>query len=223
MTTPTKKIQRKLTPLYLRKKSEKNEKKKSRNFRENEDKSSFKTPEKRSISCRESYNKPQPRMSAQNPRSLINSPKPQITLKIGKTSEYIKSIDKQLKFLSEFLNTKNELIQISEIHKIPENIYYMSNMLKSLVFGEKKLKPFLNHFMQNLKSFRFLENKKIPPIENLKELQIELPPLEKKKTLILDLDETLIHCQHQEHVENEDLKIKVEFEIENQGKIKVKK
>jgi CTD small phosphatase-like protein 2 len=78
------------------------------------------------------------------------------------------------------------------------------DMLKKSLNGEVNpsvAKSYADHFEQSLQSLSFM--KKLQPINEdcLLDRKIYLPPnRDHKKTLILDLDETLVHCN-----ENSDL------------------
>lgn len=173
--------------------------------------------DKRTYSCKTSY-RPPPRLSAQShstTKSYLQNPKSSFS------NQFIQKINKHIEFAGELIRAKYELKQITEKYPIPEDVYYVTKMLKSVVYGKKKLKPFFNHFLQNLKSFKFLKKKSPPSIEELKGKFVLMPKLEKKKTLILDLDETLIHCEYKEEAENMEKKILVQIVVNENKKANV--
>lgn len=71
------------------------------------------------------------------------------------------------------------------------------------------------HMLQSLQALQYLKTISTPPIEELKSKCINLPPYRNaniKKTLILDMDETLIHCVDDIETEKPQHIIDVEFE-----------
>lgn len=179
--------------------------------------SSFITIQRRTSSCKMGKRSSM-RLSANARQSLTKNKK-------SKFNHYfIQKINKHIEFAGEFIQAKMELQELIKINPIPENIYYVTQMLKSLTSDkrDKILKQYFNHFLQNLKSFKFLKEKSPPQLEDVQKRMVEMPELEKKKTLILDLDETLIHCENKEKVENEDLKVCIDVEVETGKTIKVR-
>jgi hypothetical protein len=96
------------------------------------------------------------------------------------------------------------------------------DMLKKSLNGEVNpsvAKSYADHFEQSLQSLSFM--KKLQPINEdcLLDRKIYLPPnRDHKKTLILDLDETLVHCN-----ENSDLRCDqtIQIKFTNQEIIEV--
>lgn len=173
--------------------------------------------EKRTYSCKTSY-RPPPRLSAQSHSTAKSYLKNQTS---SFSNHFIQKINKHIEFAGEFIKAKYELKQITEKYPIPEDVYYVTKMLKSVVYGKRNLKPFFNHFLQNLKSFKFLKKQCPPPLEELEGKFVVMPKLGKKKTLILDLDETLIHCEYKEEADSKDQKIVVDINLDNDQKAKV--
>ena len=76
-----------------------------------------------------------------------------------------------------------------------EKIYYLDKLVDSLTQRDEK-NPFYQHFLQAAQSIMYIKTtEKVPDVDLLTK-KVYLPPLRdpNMKTLIFDLDETLIHC-----------------------------
>lgn len=166
-------------------------------------------------------------------QSLNYNPK-QFSAKIDESSNNQISIDHPLigsdiasndNLSNHFTKTNNHLSHNSPTHLGNENnihsltshfdrkLYYMDSLEKalykhsidpdSLTLQERS---FIDHFEQSLQSLSFV--KKLQPIDEecLLERKIYLPPNPyNKKTLILDLDETLVHCNENTNSDSDEL------------------
>lgn len=70
------------------------------------------------------------------------------------------------------------------------------------------------HMLQSLQALQYLKTISPPPLSELKNKLVFLPAQNKKKTLIFDMDETLIHCVDSIEDENPQYVIKVQLEDE---------
>lgn len=99
--------------------------------------------------------------------------------------------------------------------------YYMKDLIKALS-GSKTVKHriFYEHFLQNAKSHSILSKLKRPAKVDLVSKSIYLPPRKSKikKTLILDLDETLIHSTFEQ---NQPSDIKIAVFLNKNSKIEI--
>ena len=50
-----------------------------------------------------------------------------------------------------------------------------------------------------------------PPLESISQKLVRLPPTDFKKTLVFDLDETLIHCVDDSEMQNADAILEIQF------------
>ena len=69
--------------------------------------------------------------------------------------------------------------------------------------------------LQSLQALQYMKTVEIPSLEEIKDKMIQLPPMpEGFKTLIFDMDETLIHCVDDIEVERPQHIIDIQFEDE---------
>ena len=71
------------------------------------------------------------------------------------------------------------------------------------------------HMLQSLQALQYMKNVPLPPIDRLYDRMIKLPPFKHSgitKTLIFDMDETLIHCVDDIDEENPQKVLTVRFE-----------
>ena len=68
-----------------------------------------------------------------------------------------------------------------------------------------------NHLIQTLQSLQYMKNVSQPSTADLILREVELPHTRHKKTIIFDLDETLVHCIDDLENNNYDLPISVTF------------
>lgn len=101
-------------------------------------------------------------------------------------------------------------------NKIKENIpkitkiYYTDKLIEGISLKNPD-NSYIKHFEQSTQSILYVKNIKKPTDEDLVEKRVYLPPqLEPKKTLIFDLDETLIHC-NKDSFDHCDSRIDVKF------------
>lgn len=109
--------------------------------------------QRRSSSCKVSL-KNSPRQSVKGQKKNISNPKSHFS------SYFIQKINKHIEFAGEFIKTKNELRNLIEKYPTPEDIYYVSKLLKSIAIGGKDLKGILIIFFKILKVSNFLKVKK---------------------------------------------------------------
>lgn len=99
--------------------------------------------------------------------------------------------------------------------------FYMKDLIKALK-GSKTVKHriFYEHFLQNAKSHSIVSKLKRPAKVDLVSKSIYLPPRKSniKKTLILDLDETLIHSTFEQ---NQPSDIKIAVYLQKSSKIEI--
>ena len=128
---------------------------------------------------------------------------------------YLKNMEFLLKkarenSISRRLNdVQSNVLQKAEGLKIPDGLYYMSKLLNSLLLrsNEYYCKAYIEHFGLTCQSVLYVKDLEAPNIdsEELKSKSVELPgDSGGKKTLILDLDETLVHCS-KENTDNCDI------------------
>ena len=130
--------------------------------------------------------------------------------KLRKSSKFVSSSKKSTEPCSSKEGIQDPKDKSKDKHKVSSRLvlkyfnnpckYYMKDLLIGLKGIQKKNSPlFYEHFLQNAKSQVFI-NTLLPPESevDLMAKKIYLPPLSsmKKKTLILDLDETLIHSMY---------------------------
>jgi hypothetical protein len=98
--------------------------------------------------------------------------------------------------------------------------------IKSVATRESEVKKISNddeeenelhkiHMLQSLQALQYMKKVSLPPMEELKSRFVFLPPPKLphiKKTLIFDMDETLIHCVDDIDVENPQVVLDVIFE-----------
>lgn len=71
------------------------------------------------------------------------------------------------------------------------------------------------HMLQSLQALQYMKKVSLPPVEDLSDKFVYLPPPKNplnKKTLIFDMDETLIHCVDDIELERPQVVLDVEFE-----------
>lgn len=79
-------------------------------------------------------------------------------------------------------------------------IYYMTNMARAHRWeGEADyfVQIYQDHFIQSYQALTFCKNVKVPEFSQIAQKRIDLPRREShkdKKTIVFDMDETLIHC-----------------------------
>lgn len=90
-------------------------------------------------------------------------------------------------------------------------IYYTDKLIDALASRDKQ-NPFYEHFLQSAQSLVYIKNTEMASEDDIIGKKVYLPPLRKEgmKTLIFDLDETLIHCNEDENVPS-DMKVPIKF------------
>lgn len=92
--------------------------------------------------------------------------------------------------------------------------YYMNDVRNSFLSNNNSYTANLyrEHFYQVYQAFMIFKTSSPPPIEEVKKRAVVLPERAKKhmKTIIFDLDETLIHCIDSRKVEGE-VNLSIEF------------
>jgi len=90
-------------------------------------------------------------------------------------------------------------------------IYYMDKLLEALS-SKNRLSPFYDHFIQSSQSLVYIKNTIVPKEDEILGKKVYLPPLRRQgmKTIIFDLDETLVHCNEDETLPC-DLKVPIKF------------
>ena len=146
------------------------------------------------------------------PSSVKSSISPKLlkTLKPGpvtpkKRSKPSKSKDPSsiIYFSRRFSQVKNNLqaFSLKQIKTIPDNLKKVKNKLSTIsnfiTQEAASIKNYEDFLTQSLQSLQLV--KKLPPVDlnQLKEKKVSVnrkPGFENKKTLIFDLDETLVHC-----------------------------
>ena len=91
------------------------------------------------------------------------------------------------------------------------SIYYTDKLIHSLSSNNKS-DPFYEHFLQSAQSLVYIKNKTIPEEDEILNKKVYLPPLRKEgmKTIVFDLDETLIHC-NDDDTSPSDMRIPIKF------------
>lgn len=92
-------------------------------------------------------------------------------------------------------NKRNEKSTKKKIkHKKLTIIYYIDQLIKA---SQEYNPQSISHFSQTLESIGYLNEEMKPHIDDILDRTVYLPPLNssKKRTLILDMDETLIHTK----------------------------
>lgn len=101
---------------------------------------------------------------------------------------------------------REKITEITTQSKVPR-LYYLSQLSQALESGDKS-HPFYSHFNHNIQSMQYIST--LQPLEedDFIEKKVYLPPKRNPgmKTLVLDLDETLVHC-------DEDLTLKYDLKI----------
>jgi CTD small phosphatase-like protein 2 len=92
------------------------------------------------------------------------------------------------------------------------NIYYTDKLIKAIASKDKS-DPFYEHFLQSAQSLVYIKNTDMPSDDDIIGKKVYLPPLRKEgmKTIIFDLDETLIHCVDDESVSS-DIRVPIKFQ-----------
>ena len=67
------------------------------------------------------------------------------------------------------------------------------------------------HLYQTLQALQYIKSINIPSIEDLQDKLTNLPPSRHKKTLIFDLDETLVHCVEDLQTADPDIVLPITF------------
>lgn len=96
--------------------------------------------------------------------------------------------------------------------RIPKltKIFYIDRLIEAISLNDPE-NPFIEHFSQSAQSVVYIKSIEKPKDHDLMDKKVYLPPqAEDRKTLILDLDETLIHCNKDPEAPC-DKRIKVKF------------
>ncbi|CAD8044955.1 unnamed protein product [Paramecium primaurelia] len=103
----------------------------------------------------------------------------------------------------------SEESSFNQFKQINLGTYYMDNLrkyLKGLNLEGLYAQLYINHFVQQFHSLQLSKQFLQPDIKEIEHRCIQLQQIKKQKTLVLDLDETLIHC-------NEQPQMKFDFKI----------
>lgn len=92
-----------------------------------------------------------------------------------------------------------------------KKIYYTDKLIDALA-NKDKSNNFYEHFLQSAQSLVYIKNTEKPPEDDIIGKKVYLPPLREEgmKTIIFDLDETLIHCNDDETAPS-DIKVPIKF------------
>ncbi|CAD8047492.1 unnamed protein product [Paramecium primaurelia] len=114
----------------------------------------------------------------------------------SKSNQYISPF-KQTKSLS----PKNRILSISR-----KNIYYVSSMIEAVNGAYDSLSQlYRDHALQTYNSIGFCLNQTEPIISSIQKKIVNLPQKNSKfhKTVVFDLDETLIHCNENQNIKSD--------------------
>lgn len=131
--------------------------------------------------------------------------KPEENLKVKPSSRRSASVRETLK--SDFPFSK-----IFRTYLSTKKLYYVDNLLKSHKEKKSKKNEYQNHFAQSIQSVLYMMGVKPVDESEILEKKVYLPPqrVPGQKTLVFDLDETLIHC-NDKLSDPCDYKIKIKF------------
>ena len=126
-----------------------------------------------------------------------------------KNMEYLIKKAKMSSVSKRFNDVQTNVLQKAKRYSIPKGMYYISKLLDSLLLRNNEFysKPYIEHFSLTCQSVLYVKELVPPPLdcEELTSRFVNLPEKsDKKKTLIFDLDETLVHCST-EKVEGSDI------------------
>lgn len=121
-----------------------------------------------------------------------------------------RSASKDPSILRKHKNSKRgQEIVTTAIPKLAK-IFYIDKLIEAISMKDPE-NPFMEHFSQSTQSIVYIKSISKPKEHDLVDKKVYLPPQkENKKTLILDLDETLIHCNKDPNSPC-DKRIKVKF------------
>lgn len=141
--------------------------------------------------------------SSHSPKFLKNLKQIQSTTNKDQQSKESKLPSSSIYFSRRFSQAKNNLntLSLKQIKTIPDNLKKvkkkLSNISNFITQEVPKSKNYEEFLHQSLQSLQLVKN--LPPVDlkQLKEKKVFIgrkPGFEDKKTLIFDLDETLVHC-----------------------------
>ncbi|CAD8209857.1 unnamed protein product [Paramecium pentaurelia] len=107
----------------------------------------------------------------------------------------------------------SEESQFNQFNQINLGIYYMDNLrnyLKGLNLEGLYAQMYINHFVQQFHSLQLSKQMQQPDQNKLEAKMLQLQKMKNQKTLVLDLDETLMHCNEQQQMKY-DFKIPIQM------------
>ncbi|CAD8151823.1 unnamed protein product [Paramecium octaurelia] len=107
----------------------------------------------------------------------------------------------------------SEESQFKQFNQINLGIYYMDNLrnyLKGLNLEGLYAQMYINHFVQQFHSLQLSKQMQQPDQNKLEAKMLQLQKIKNQKTLVLDLDETLMHCNEQQQMKF-DFKIPIQM------------
>ena len=116
-------------------------------------------------------------------------------------NKYIEKINMQLKLAEELVQSKKEFEEFIETIVVPDGLYYITKLMYALTKKEqlRNSRQYYDHFVQIVDSVKYMiiKRKQIDSFSYQGKM-VNLPKRDgdqsRKKTLVLDLDETLVHC-----------------------------